>query len=83
MLNAPQDEVFHKMVQSDILIFNYSSFPLYCSLYTDGLVIKPKEDKYLFSLLVHKDVVFFDNYLFISDLEDCDLERFVEDQVSK
>jgi hypothetical protein len=82
ILNQSQDYVFYLIRQSDILIFNYSSFPLYISLYCDGYIIKKKNDTYIYPFLLYQDIKFFDNYLF-TNFDNLNDYQNVDDIINK
>jgi hypothetical protein len=66
-INKEQDIVFDLMVNSDILIFNYSTFPFTAGLYCDGIIIKKKYDGYSSSNFFGRDISFLDNWIFIEN----------------
>jgi hypothetical protein len=59
-------KIFKLMVFSKILIYNFSSFPVLASFYSDGLIIKNKHSIYLFSKFIYKNFQFLDNFLFVN-----------------
>ena len=67
IFNKEQDIVFELMTCSDILIFTNSSFPLTASLYTDGIIIKKRNDHYFMDCVLNKNIVFLSNYLFVDN----------------
>jgi len=69
-LNQKEEEIFYLMTQSDILIFNESSFPFTASLYCDGIIIKNLNDNYFVSAVKFKNIIFLNNYIFIKNIND-------------
>jgi len=67
VLNKPEKEVFVKMVNSDLLIFNSSSFPFTASLYCKGTIIMSKQNKTYGRNYYYKDEIFLDNYILINE----------------
>lgn len=81
LLNQKEEDMFYLMTQSDLLVFNESSFPLSASLYCDGLIIKNKNDNYFSNAVKFKDIIFLDNYIFINNLNELDKE--LDDKLDK
>jgi hypothetical protein len=81
LLNQKEEDVFYLMTQSDLLVFNESSFPLFSSLYCDGLIIKNKNDDYFSNVVKFKDITFLDNYIFINNSNELDKE--LDDKLDK
>ena len=69
LFNKKQDDIFYLMTQSNILLFFHSSFPFTASLFSDGLIIKKKKDKYFYSACVNKEIKFLDNYIITDNLD--------------
>lgn len=74
LFNQKEEDMFYLMTQSDLLVFNESSFPLISSLYCNGLIIKNKNDDYFSNAVKFKDIRFLDNYIFINNLNNLDTE---------
>ena len=81
MLNLKQDIVFLEMVNSDMLIYNVSSFPFIASLYCDGVIISSKNNKYMSSQYFYKDEKFLDNYILIKDSDTDKLYKFINKDI--
>lgn len=74
LFNQKEEDMFYLMTQSDLLVFNESSFPFTSSLYCDGLIIKNKNDNYFSNVIKFKDIKFLDNYIFIDNSNELDKE---------
>lgn len=74
IFNEDQYDAFLRMVHSDILVFNLSSFPLLASYYCKGTIIT-KSSGYLQTK--YKTTRFLSNYLFIDDLQEIDLTNLL------
>jgi hypothetical protein len=73
LFNQKEEDVFYLMTQSDLLVFNETSFPFTSSLYCNGLIIKNKNDNYFQNVIKFKNIKFLDNYYFIDNIKELEL----------